>query len=379
MPEISAAISCNLDANILLAAIPLFESEKIEALEWSFDTLFKKEVLPNWFNELLHTFANENRLIGHGVFFSIFSAKWLPQQQQWLNHLEQLSTKFKFDHISEHFGFMTGENFHSGAPLSVPFTSQTLAIGQDRLKRIYNACKCPVGIENLAFSYSLDEVKKHGDFLNQLVEPVNGFIILDIHNLYCQTKNFNITFPDILDLYPLQRVREMHISGGSWEDSKIVTGKKVRRDTHDDAVPDEVFEMLEYAIKKCPHLKYVVLEQLGTGLTTTESREQFQQDFIQLHHILHKEDNSVATKAAQDFLPSTIFDEGKPIEDEKLYRQQMVLSNILETAHDCKHAIKLLQESNLSHTDWDIENWQPYMLETAIAIAQKWKNGLPKP
>lgn len=379
MPEISAAISCNLDANILLAAVPLFESEKIEALEWSFDTLFKTAVFPDWFNELLHTFANENRLIGHGVFFSIFSAKWLPQQQLWLKHLERLSTEFKFDHISEHFGFMTGENFHSGAPLSVPFTSQTLAIGQDRLKRIYNACKCPVGIENLAFSYSLDEVKKHGDFLEQLVAPVNGFIILDIHNLYCQTKNFNISFPDILDLYPLQLVREMHISGGSWEDSKIVTGKKVRRDTHDDAVPDEVFEMLEHAIKKCPNLKYVVLEQLGTGLATTKSRQQFQQDFIQLHHILHKEDNSVATKAAQDFLPSAVFDEGKPIEDEKFYTQQMVLSHILETALDCKHAIKLLQESNLSHTDWDIENWQPYMLETAIAIAQKWKNGLPKP
>ena len=69
MPEISAAISCNLDANILLAAVPLLESEKIEALEWSFDTLFKTAVFPDWFNELLHTFAYENRLIGHGVFW----------------------------------------------------------------------------------------------------------------------------------------------------------------------------------------------------------------------------------------------------------------------------------------------------------------------
>jgi len=207
MTDIFAALSCNLDANILLAAIPLLEAEKVEALEWSFDTLYKRQETPEWFTELLNTYSNANRLVGHGVYFSIFSARWSPEQAQWLKHLEQLSTQFKFDHISEHFGFMTGENFHNGAPLSIPFNAQTLAIGQDRIKRIYDACKCPVGIENLAFAYSLDEVIKHGNFLDQLMEPVNGFIILDIHNLYCQTQNFNIAFTDYLDLYPLERLR----------------------------------------------------------------------------------------------------------------------------------------------------------------------------
>ncbi len=155
MPKLQAAISCNLDSNILLASLPLFEAEKIEAIEWSFDTLFKIKEIPEWFYELLQACSTANSLIGHGVYFSLFSGKWSKGQQDWLIQLKKISGQFRFDHITEHFGFMTGENFHTGAPLSIPFTKSTLALGQDRLKRISGAVNCPVGLENLAFAYTL--------------------------------------------------------------------------------------------------------------------------------------------------------------------------------------------------------------------------------
>lgn len=374
MSKILSSISCNLDTNILLASLPLLSAEKVEAIEWSFDTLYKTPEIPLWFTDLLKAFSNENRLIGHGVFFSLFSGRWSNEQQDWLNHLEKLSSAFEFDHISEHFGFMTGENFHYGAPLSIPFTKRTLAIGQDRLKRIFNSCKCPVGLENLAFSYSFEEVKKHGDFLDQLVESINGFIILDIHNIYCQIHNFNIEFDDIIDLYPLNRVREIHVSGGSWEDSHIMPGKKIRRDTHDNAIPEEVFQLLECTISKCPNLKFVVLEQLGTGLDTVESRGLFQQDFLRLNTIVQHENNRLVQKRINTFLPATPFYPGPPVEDKLLHVQQLELSAILETAITCEHAKQLLYSSGLANTDWEVEKWEACMLETAISIAQKWKN-----
>jgi uncharacterized protein (UPF0276 family) len=375
MPEILSAISCNLDENILSAALPLFESEKVEAIEWSFDTLFKSGDIPDWFTELLHAYCKEKRLIGHGVYFSLFSGSWSKDQAAWLAHLKKVSGTFQFDHISEHFGFMTGKNFHQGAPLPVPFNNTILNIGRDRLMRIYEACRCPVGLENLAFSYSLDEVKRHGEFLDQLVEPVNGFIILDLHNLYCQLHNFNVEFEDIIHLYPLHRVREIHISGGSWENSGIIPDKKIRRDTHDGTVPDEVFHLLELSICKCPYLKYVVLEQLSNGLDTIESKTLFRQDFVKMDRIVKKEIKGLQTVTGNDFLPAMLYTSIPPLQNPLLHAEQMVLSTILETAYDYHQASQLLQSSILSHTDWEIEKWEPYMLETAIAIAQKWKNG----
>ncbi len=375
MRQIFSAISCNLDENILSAALPLFEEEKIEAIEWSFDTLYNKQNIPIWFLELLQAFGNANKLIGHGVYFSLFSGSWSLDQDHWLRHLEKISASFQFDHVSEHFGFMTGKNFHQGAPLSIPFTRATLAIGQDRLKRIYNSCKCPVGIENLAFSYSLDEVKRHGEFLDKLVSSVNGFIILDLHNLFCQSHNFRIPLEDIISLYPLHRVREIHISGGSWDNSILAPGEKVRRDTHDGRVPEEVFSILKLAVNKCPQLKFVVLEQMSTALADKNMRNEFRQDFRMMDSIVKKEIELQSETKCDNFLPSETSIPEQPLQDLELQKQESALSDILESATSYADAVRLLQSSILSGTPWNTENWKPYMLEAAIAIAQKWKSG----
>ncbi|WP_258049066.1 DUF692 family multinuclear iron-containing protein [Hymenobacter sp. NBH84] len=207
LPSILSAIACNLDDHLLAAALPLLEAGQVEAVEWSFDTLFDGRQLPNWFAELLTAYGEQGRLIGHGVYFSLLSGRWTPEQAQWLEQLRLLAARFHFDHITEHFGSFTGQNFHTGAPLPVPYTAAILRLGQDRLLRIADACQCPVGLENLAFAYSLEEVQRHGEFLEKLLAPVNGFLILDLHNLYCQLHNFDLSTDSLLALYPLHRVR----------------------------------------------------------------------------------------------------------------------------------------------------------------------------
>ncbi|RYG30393.1 MAG: DUF692 family protein, partial [Chitinophagaceae bacterium] len=194
MPKPLSAVACNLDPDVLGASFPLLAEARVEAIEWSFDTLFNVKEIPDWFKELLAAFSHGQRLIGHGVFFSLFSGKWLPGQEEWLKQLKKTAAEYRFDHVTEHFGFMTGQDFHHGAPLNIPYTPTTLSIGRDRLQRIQDAAQCAVGLENLAFSYSPQEVRQHGQFLEELLEPVNGFIILDLHNLYCQLHNFTIPF-----------------------------------------------------------------------------------------------------------------------------------------------------------------------------------------
>ncbi len=380
MSKVLSSIACNLDINVLSAALPLFEQEKVEAIEWSFDTLFKYDEIPEWFSGLISEFANEGRLVGHGVYFSLFSGKWLPGQDAWLKKLNTFSRKFRFDHITEHFGFMTGSDFHKGAPIGIPYTKTFLDIGVDRLKRIHEACQCPVGLENLAFSYSVEEVKNHGEFLSKLVESVNGFIILDLHNLYCQIHNFDIDFQDIIALYPLEKVREIHISGGSWDERKTSRGERIRRDTHDDAVPKEVFDLLETTMPRCPNLKFVVLEQMGTALDSIESQLAFQQDFLKMDAIVKQKEYAFSEKLFNNFLPiDTVSLTPFPLENLSLFEQQLQLSSILETAENFNHARQLLSKSALHHSEWKVENWEPYMLETAMAIAQKWRDGFSKP
>ncbi len=381
MAKILATLACNLDIHILQASLPLFDAEKVEAVEWSFDTLFHYNEIPEWFLELIQAFSQENRLIGHGVYFSLFGGKWTKEQTKWLQKLTDLTQKFHFSHISEHFGFMTGEDFHKGAPLNIPFTPTTLALGRDRLKRIQAACQCPVGLENLAFAYSLDEVKKQGDFLAQLLEPINGFIILDLHNLYCQIHNFKLSFEEIMAFYPLEKVREIHISGGSWENAATNVSEKIRRDTHDNAVPKEVFILLEKTIPLCPHVQYVVLEQMGIALKTETEQYAFQQDFLQMEVIVSKANFLLGENEKASFLPqkNKLNLDNEPFASESLYLEQQQLSHILENAQDYQQAQQLLAKSKLANSAWQVEKWSPDMLATAMAIAQKWKNGFPTP
>lgn len=375
MPKVLSTVSCNLDSNLLFSVLPLLESERVEAIEWSFDALYSFEQIPEWFTDLLSEFSQAGRLIGHGVFFSLFSGKWLPEQSQWLESLRQLSQAHHFDHISEHFGFMTGADFHRGAPLSIPFTPGTLAIGQDRLKRISEACGRPVGLENLAFAYSLDGVRRHGAFLDELLEPINGFLIFDLHNFYCQLHNFEQDVDTLIRNYPLKRVREIHISGGSWEISEARPERPVRRDTHDHAVPESVFELLEMVMPRCPNLKYVVLEQLGPALNSEKERLDFQADFFKMEQAVQNFNRQQQGREIHDFLPMKYTLNAVPLEDEALYQQQIQLTDILENAGDLKSAQAQLIACGLADSDWQARYWAPEMLDTAINIARKWKNG----
>ncbi len=374
MSKVNATLACNLDKELLSAELPLFAASEVEAIEWSFDTLFNHTQIPDWFVDLLSAFSNEKKLIGHGVFFSLFKAKWSKEQSNWLSHLKKINNYFKFDHVTEHFGLMTGKNFHDGAPLSVPYTSSAVRIAQDRLRRMSDVCQCPVGLENLAFSYSFDDVQRQGAFMDEILSPINGFLILDLHNLYCQTHNFEIRFEEIIHGYNLDMVREIHISGGSWDTSNIDgVSKKIRRDTHDDCVPEEVFEFLTIALTKCPNIKYVVLEQMGFALKTDNQKSEFRDDFLKMKAIVKNHNLKNTKRRSNSFKNNSGPIVELPFEDLLFYEQQLVLSNLLESSTSAVHFIESLKKSSLRSTDWKVENWNSEMLETAYKIAQKWK------
>lgn len=265
------------------AAFPLFEAGEVETLEWSFDTSWTSPP-PAWAAELIDFYGQSGRLLGHGVTFSALSAQWTPRQDWWLDNFERECARRDYFHISEHFGFLSAGSFHDGAPLPVPRTRAALAIGRDRLGRLAEIADTPVGLENLAFAFGAPDVREQGQFLDQLLEPVAGFLLLDLHNIYCQMCNFGLSADELLQSYPLHRVRELHVSGGSWSQSSVAA-VPVRRDTHDEAVPDEVFALVAPALALCPNVRAVIFERLGDTLND-EDAAQFRADFRRLKRLV---------------------------------------------------------------------------------------------
>jgi len=95
-----------------------------------------------------------------------------------------------------------------------------------------------------------------------------------------------------------------------------------------------------------------------------------------MEEIVRNANNGLLNPKQNSFLPLSFSSvDASPLEDEILDDQQRQLSGILENAKSFGDAIAHLKSSALAGTAWEVEKWEPAMLETAIAIAQKWKNG----
>jgi uncharacterized protein (UPF0276 family) len=280
-------LSLMMESDFFQAAQPLFEAGEVEVLEWSFDMGWGVKALPVWVEELLQFYSQRDRLTGHGVSYSLLSAQPGERQIHWLKSLQEECLDYRYRHISEHFGWMAAGDFYQSAPLPMPLTPETLQLGREHLKRLSDTVNAPVGLENLAFAFGLQDVLQQGEFLARLLEPVDGFLVLDLHNLYCQVHNFQQSAEKLLERYPLHRVRELHVSGGSWSvTSKGQQTRTIRRDTHNGTVPEAVFELLTLALKRCPSVEAVIFERIGHTLHTNVDIEGFRRDFLRIKQVV---------------------------------------------------------------------------------------------
>ncbi|MGU3374883.1 MNIO family chryseobactin maturase [Chryseobacterium sp. M5A1_1a] len=355
-------LSMMAEAEFVSAILPLLHNNSVDVLEWSFDTLYNTEE-PDWLGNLLNFYSENNRLIGHGVYYSLFDAKWTERQNVWLNKLKEEVKKRKYNHITEHFGFMNTENFHQGVPLPVSLHPKTLQIGKDRLYRLQEALDIPVGIENLAFSFSIDDVKEQGLFLDKLIEDTDGFLILDLHNIYCQSYNFEVEIQEIVNSYPLDKVREIHLSGGSWQES--VYGKKlIRRDTHDGIIPEEILSVLPWVLSHCQNLEYIIIERLGHSINEESEKEDFLEDFARVKRLISASGWKDQQKAHWNKKEIKLSE--NPLEDMGLHEEQTKLTRLLFDSAD----VSLIKNQEFHY--FKTENWDPEMILTAQNIIKKW-------
>lgn len=364
---IPASISANADLRWLKATLPLLLSSQVQGIEWSYDCLKDPLNLPKWFHDLVEAFSKQSKLYLHGVQFSPCSAQFTENQKNILQQLKDLSRSFKIAHISEHFGFSTSLNLHEGAPLETAYSEVQKQIIIDRLNRISDAAQCPVGIENLAFTFSTQSVFRQADFLSDIVEQTKGFLLLDYHNIYCQSQNFKIDFDQILDAFPNEYIGEVHLSGGTNVKSMQDENITIRRDTHDGAVPPILFSKLEEKITSYSSLQTVCLEYIPKELVHSHSIQNYQTDYLKLVEVLSNSER----KKALEFIEKEL--NQVPIEDHKLQREQeMLVSFLLQSEHYSISDMQLKEFSN----DWYSSEWESKMIETAIILAKKYQSEL---
>lgn len=205
-------------------------------------------------------------VIMHSVSLSIGSAHGMFEPC--LTMMDSLRTQWPFHWYSEHLQFQAtldanGESKETGIPFPLPPTIEAAELVAARAVLIQRRYGVPFLLENPAhYLPDLPSDPEIGDEFG-LMERITALSgcgqLLDLHNLYCNAINFDLDPMVALGRINLDRVGEIHVAGGSWDDGFYM-------DAHNGRVPETVWDLLEQTLSRAPRIPGVVFEILDEYL-----------------------------------------------------------------------------------------------------------------
>jgi uncharacterized protein len=250
-PSLPDFLRANLDAVDHLAIIP--------DMFW---TDAGREAVPRFVElddwvELLDWIANHKRVVAHNLGFSLGSAE--PFDPQYAENLAAWQKRYDFPWHSDHLSFVrvSGPNAHdqnAGIAVPVPYDNELLDLFAERIEDMQRIVDIPFLIENNVYFVDFPEQEmSEPEFLNRLSRRTGCGLLLDLHNLYTNSRNHCFDAFEFLADLDLTRVGEIHIAGGS-ELGGMYT------DSHSGPCPEPVWALLERVTPAAPNLAAITFE-----------------------------------------------------------------------------------------------------------------------
>lgn len=180
-------------------------------------------------------------MVMHGVSMSIGSTE--PLNVDYLKQLKKLMDRVEPAWFSDHLCWtgVNGLNLHDLMPL--PYTEEAIEHVVQRVTQVQDFMGRQMLLENVSsyVSYS-DSQMSEWEFLSEVAERADCFILLDINNIYVSAYNHNFNPSSYLTSIPAERVYQFHLAGHTQENNIII-------DTHDRPIADPVLDLYAEAIQ----------------------------------------------------------------------------------------------------------------------------------
>lgn len=220
---------------------------------------------PNGYHARFLALAERLRkpFVAHGVGFSLGSAIRDPERDaRWLAAIARDHARFGFAWYTDHLGVTRLDGRELTLPLPLPHTDEAERATRAALDALARVVP-DVGLENSAFPFFLDDPLDEPRFIATLLRAPRRYLLLDVHNLVTNAENAGFDARAYADRLPLERVIEVHVSGGSPSDPAwLPSGRVLRLDAHDSAVPERVWALAEELVPRCPNLRGLTLERM---------------------------------------------------------------------------------------------------------------------
>jgi len=147
----------------------------------------------------------------------------------------------------------------------VSYNSKTLKIFEANINKFQKIIGKPLLLENISCPLKmLDEEFSEAEFIAKLYQVTGVNILLDVTNLYINSKNHNFDYREWLEKIPISSVRQLHLAGGNEVEGKLW-------DSHCCAVAKDNWSVYEMAINLFSQIEFVIVERDNRYETFYES------------------------------------------------------------------------------------------------------------
>ena len=193
--------------------------------------------------EMLETARRDWPVVTHGLTTCLGAVE--PFDSGYLRQLRAFLSDVEGPWHSEHLclGAVNDRFFHDLLPL--PFTEEAATIASRRLSEVRDAIDKPLALENVSYyaPQGTDGLAE-ADFVVEVLERADAKLLLDVNNIYVNSRNFDFDPKAYIDKIPVDRVVQIHVAG------HFVRDDGLRIDTHGEAIPDDVYALLDYTLRR---------------------------------------------------------------------------------------------------------------------------------
>jgi len=200
----------------------------------------------------LSALSSTFRLIPHGLALSLGSAEGL--NRPYLKHLKELVEQIDPPWWSEHIAFTKAGGIDIGHLTALPKTRETLDVLQRNIAEAKQSIAVPLILENITESIRYPGLQMdEAEFLGCILHENDCGLLLDVTNLYANSVNYRFDPLPVLWKLPKDRIVQLHIVGGHWENERFV-------DSHSSPVSPDIWQLVEEVLKHA-QVKGIILER----------------------------------------------------------------------------------------------------------------------
>jgi uncharacterized protein len=182
----------------------------------------------------------------HGVGLSLGSADQI--QKTHLLRLKNLIDVFSPRLVSEHLSWSAIGDVHLNDLLPLPYTEDSLVLIVDRINQVQDTLNCQILIENISsyLQFTHSTIPEY-EFINELAQRTHCGILLDLNNLYINSRNHGWDMDTYLNYIAKNHVKEIHLAGFV---ENNVNEQAILIDTHSRPVSAPVWDLYAKAVRR---------------------------------------------------------------------------------------------------------------------------------